>query len=126
MQRLRRFARFWDLLGNSGNFFETTPLLWADGASPFAEFLRLSDWLGARLGRRHSIALTTLAECLGAYLMTERGVERARLEAALLADWRRIGRREKPPFLMAAKDAKPRRESPKRPERQARHLAGNV
>jgi hypothetical protein len=51
MQRLRRFARFWDLLGNSGNFVETTPLLWADGASPFAEFLRLSDWLGARLGR---------------------------------------------------------------------------
>ena len=29
MQRLRRFAKFWDLVGNSGNFVETTPLLWA-------------------------------------------------------------------------------------------------
>jgi hypothetical protein len=28
MQRLRRFARYWDLLGNSGNFVETAPLFW--------------------------------------------------------------------------------------------------
>ena len=28
MQRLRRFARYWDLVGNSGNFRETTPLIW--------------------------------------------------------------------------------------------------
>ena len=29
MQKLRRFARFWDLVGNSGNFIETTPLIWS-------------------------------------------------------------------------------------------------
>ena len=29
MQRLRRFARYWDLVGNSGNFIETTPLIWS-------------------------------------------------------------------------------------------------
>jgi len=29
MQKLRRFARYWDLVGNSGNFVETTPLLWS-------------------------------------------------------------------------------------------------
>jgi radical SAM superfamily enzyme YgiQ (UPF0313 family) len=28
MQRLRRFARYWDLAGNSGNFVESTPLIW--------------------------------------------------------------------------------------------------
>ncbi|MEI9865571.1 MAG: DUF4080 domain-containing protein [Limisphaerales bacterium] len=28
MQRLRRFARYWDLTGNSGNFLEGTPLIW--------------------------------------------------------------------------------------------------
>ena len=32
MQRLRRFARYWDLVGNSGNFIETTPLIWSGGA----------------------------------------------------------------------------------------------
>jgi len=31
MQELRRFARFWDLVGNSGNFIETTPLIWSVG-----------------------------------------------------------------------------------------------
>jgi radical SAM superfamily enzyme YgiQ (UPF0313 family) len=35
MQRLRRFARYWDLVGNSGNFVETTPLIWSE-ASPAA------------------------------------------------------------------------------------------
>ena len=29
LARLRRFAKFWDLFGNSGNFVESLPLLWA-------------------------------------------------------------------------------------------------
>src|SRR5438105_1326020 len=29
LQQMRRFARYWDLVGNSGNFVETTPLLWS-------------------------------------------------------------------------------------------------
>ena len=33
MQRLRRFARYWDLVGNSGNFVETLPLLWSGAPS---------------------------------------------------------------------------------------------
>ncbi len=33
MQRLRRFARYWDLVGNSGNFIETTPLIWSANPS---------------------------------------------------------------------------------------------
>ena len=37
MQRLRRFSRYWDLAGNSGNFLESAPLIWKDG-SPFAHF----------------------------------------------------------------------------------------
>ena len=34
MQRLRRFARYWDLVGNSGNFVETTPLIWSTFGVP--------------------------------------------------------------------------------------------
>src|SRR5882724_474526 len=45
LQRLRRFARYWDLVGNSGNFISTTPLLWRGGESPFWEFMRWGDWL---------------------------------------------------------------------------------
>ena len=29
LARLRRFAKFWDLFGNSGNFVESLPMLWA-------------------------------------------------------------------------------------------------
>jgi len=29
MHTLRRFARYWDLIGNSGNFIESTPLIWS-------------------------------------------------------------------------------------------------
>ena len=120
MQRMRRFARFWDLVGNSGNFVESAPLLWADGASPFESFLAFSDWIGARIGRQHSIALATLSESLFTFLTIERGVERMAVEAALRADWHRAGRKEHPPFLEKARPPKAvRRIAPKR---QARHL----
>jgi len=68
MQRLRRFARYWDLVANSGNFRATTPLLWRAESragtldtqpstltSPFAAFLAFSDWLFARVGKRHGM-----------------------------------------------------------------------
>src|SRR5262249_6509435 len=56
MQKLRRFARYWDLLGNSGNFVDSTPLIWSNAASPFDAFMRWSLWLHARVGRTDSIA----------------------------------------------------------------------
>jgi len=34
MQRLRRFARYWDLIGNSGNFVETVLLVWSGRDDP--------------------------------------------------------------------------------------------
>lgn len=123
MQRMRRFARFWDLVGNSGNFVESTPLLWTEGASPFASFLEFSDWIAARIGRHHSIALATLSEQLFTYLVEMRGISREQVELAIRADWHRAGRNEHPPFLEKERaEKKARRISPKR---QSRHLAGN-
>ncbi len=74
MQRLQRFARYWDLVGNSGNFIETTPLLWSGGMSPFAAFMRWSDWLHARAGQKHGIALARLAEWLFEYLTKQQSL----------------------------------------------------
>jgi hypothetical protein len=75
MQRLRRFARYWDLSGNSGRFRHALPLLWqpdptgpAD-CSPFAAFMELSDWLFNCVGRTHAIALPRLAGLLETYLL---------------------------------------------------------
>ena len=35
MQKLRRFARYWDLVGNSGNFVDSTTLIWNFGGKRF-------------------------------------------------------------------------------------------
>jgi radical SAM superfamily enzyme YgiQ (UPF0313 family) len=129
MQRVRRFARFWDLVGNSGNFLETTPLLWSGGQSPFVAFMKWSDWVYARVGRRHAIALARLAEALFEYLTIELRLPPNAVAQTLWRDWRRSGRKEKPEFLAACvldEDKPAVSFSATSPKRQARHLAGRA
>lgn len=86
VQRVRRFARFWDLVANSGRFPRTAPLLWAGKPSPFAAFLEFSDWLYAEAGRQHAIALPRLARFLEAYLTGPGNYPREPVAAAVAAD----------------------------------------
>ena len=67
MQRLRRFARYWDLISNSGVFTETAKLICA-GSEPFNKFLSFSDWLYARTRQTHAISRSRLRELLRTYL----------------------------------------------------------
>lgn len=99
LQRVRRFARYWDLVANSGNFVETTPLLWEGGRSPFDSFLEWSEWLHAQLGRRHGIALPQLLELLFVFLTSVRGLPHRSVAACLWNDYRRAGRSDHPPCL---------------------------
>ena len=102
MQRLRRFARYWDLVGNSGNFIESAPRLWLEpAASPFASFLRFSDWLFVRVGRTDSIALARLSEMLLQFLMEELKQPARATAECLWRDYQRGGRHDKPGFLAA-------------------------
>jgi radical SAM superfamily enzyme YgiQ (UPF0313 family) len=122
MQRMRRFARFWDLTANSGNFVETVPLLWSDGDSPFSRFLAFSDWVYKRLHRTHQIALATLAESLFEFLI-QSGANHDVVVAALDRDWRRVGRKEELPFLRADDGAqRPTAKAGSVAKRQSRHL----
>ncbi|HTI51178.1 MAG TPA: DUF4080 domain-containing protein, partial [Planctomycetaceae bacterium] len=98
MQRLRRFARYWDLVANSGNFLETAPLLWDQGL-PFDRFLQFSDWLFAAGGKTNGIALKRLAELLFRYLITEARCDEVRAARAIWNDYRRGGRSDRPEFL---------------------------
>lgn len=106
MQRLRRFSRYWDLVANSGNFVEATPLLWRDG-SPFQGFMRFADWLYAQTTQTHRIALSRLRELVGQYLTEEAGLTGAEIRHALRGDAER------------ARGVS----APGAPPRQARHLA---
>lgn len=98
MQRLRRFARYWDLVANSGNFVETTPLISHDGL-PFEKFLRFSDWLFAASRRTNGIALKRLAELLFRYVVDETRCDELQAAGALWNDYRRGGRSDRPEFL---------------------------
>jgi radical SAM superfamily enzyme YgiQ (UPF0313 family) len=124
VQQLKRFARFWDLVGNSGNFIETAPLLWRDGKSPYKEFSKLAAWCHHRFRRTDSIALVRLMEALHEYLTAETGLNAQESAAALWRDYQRAGRREKPEFLRAFALAEPveARRMGSLPKRQARHL----
>jgi radical SAM superfamily enzyme YgiQ (UPF0313 family) len=127
MQRLRRFARYWDLVGNSGNFVETTPLIWSRTASPFDGFMRWSDWLFERVGRQHGIALTNLAELLFEFLTRALGLAPEPVAQALWRDYQNGGRNDVPGFLRdyvrPVEQVPPRRKIPPGVKRQARHLA---
>jgi radical SAM superfamily enzyme YgiQ (UPF0313 family) len=67
MQRMSRFARYWDLVANSGRFANTLPLLLKD--APFDNFMMFADWLYATTGKTHQFALDRLFEFVQKYLM---------------------------------------------------------
>jgi hypothetical protein len=69
MQRLVRFARYWDLVANSGRFSERLPDILGD--APFARFLALSDWLYENTDATHRISPERLARLLDEWLRTQ-------------------------------------------------------
>jgi radical SAM superfamily enzyme YgiQ (UPF0313 family) len=99
MQRLRRFARYWEMVSNSGNFVESSTLIWADG-SPFARFLHFSDWIFARSGKNHGIALTRLSELVFEFLTGELGQNVRSVAGMVWKDYQRGGRSDRPEFLL--------------------------
>ncbi len=62
MQRMKRFARYWEMIANSGRFRATLPLILDQ--QPFRRFLKLSDWLYETTGQTSRIALQRLFELL--------------------------------------------------------------
>ncbi len=122
MQRLKRMARYWDLVANSGNFRQTLSLLLAE--RPFHSFLAFSDWLFQTARRTHGIELNRLAEFLWQYLREAGGHDGTIVLAALEADYVRCGRTSRPPFLQkpGARTPPPSPPpGPPRPPRQRRH-----
>jgi len=139
MQRVRRFAKYWDLVGNSGNFVETTPLLWSldegiksravESVSPFAGFMAFSDWLFVRVGRTDSISLVRLMQMLFDFLSQERGLDPVALAETLWRDYQRGGRKDKPSFLVEFLHRKPVHmgsEPRIGPKRQFRHTSAGL
>jgi len=107
MQRLVRFARYWDLVANSGRFAHTLDMVL--GESPFERFMALSDWLYANTDATHRIALDRLAGLVTRWLVLQ-GWPEPDVRMAMARDYAGKVRHAEPEGRKAA------------PQRQARHL----
>ena len=89
MQRLKRFARYFEMFANRERFCDALDRLMAMQRSPFAAFLAFSDWLWATVAREHALALPRQYELLADYLMTIGGLPRSAVVALLSGDFLR-------------------------------------
>jgi radical SAM superfamily enzyme YgiQ (UPF0313 family) len=119
MQRLVRFARYWDLVANSGRFANTTPVLL--GEAPFDNFMAFSDWIYTRTDATHRIALDRLAKLVAEYLQV-RGMAAHEAASLLASDYAgKVDAPARTPQALAGTVTDAARAVA--PSRQARHLA---
>jgi radical SAM superfamily enzyme YgiQ (UPF0313 family) len=104
MLRLVRFARYWDLVANSGRFVNTIGVML--GEAPFENFTAFSDWIYSKTDATHRIALDRLAALVSQWLQS-RGMDKDAAQALVGSDY-------------AGEKARPAAAAP---ARQARHLA---
>jgi len=116
MQRMTRFARFWDLVANSGRFRETLPLLLGDDA--FARFLCFSDGLYELAGRSWKISLSRLFGLSYRVLTEQLGCAVDDARDCLGRDFEKAGLRGRPPFDGRGTDNGPRGHVANRRQRQ--------
>jgi hypothetical protein len=120
VQQLARFARYWDLVANSGRFTAALPLVLAN--APFSRFLDFAVWLHAACGQTHALAAERLYELVHRWLLTV-GVDAGVATEVLAADYRRSGARGRLALgagRVLTSDPRPRR---RLGTRQSRHLA---
>ncbi len=127
VQRVTRFARYWDLIANSGRFRETLPLLLnghipdgqdggaraeLDGTgSQFRAFLRFSDWLWQGTGKTSGLSPELLVDVLFEYLSSRCALPSRKITPALLNDYLGSGARGSP---LALSGLLPKRNPPLR------------
>ena len=131
MQRIQRFARYWEMVANSGRFSAALRLLLRDSpdvaGSAFHHFLAFSDWLWQTTGKTHEFALEKLVDLLFDHLHQARHLDLDHVRIALLADYRASGARGRPhclaDLLAAERSALPAGAAKPRSERQGRHVS---
>ncbi len=110
MQRIGRFARYWDLVGNSGRFGNSLPLML--GEAPFDRFLAFSDWVWANTDATHRLALDRQFALVQAWLAGPGEVGEAQAGDAVRSDRAASGTGTSPRTAGAT------------PPRQRRHISG--
>ena len=124
MQKLRRMARYWDLVANSGRFKNSLARILGD--SPFDRFMQLSEWLHRTTGQTHKISLKRLFDLLFDALTTEFGVGEAEAMTGLWADYERSGVKGLPQCLRTPEQRNLKGTVKRTPNKRQRVHIGNV
>ncbi len=122
MQRIKRAARLWDLVGNSGNFSHALAAF-GHGGDPFAALMSFADWLHGQIGPFVGIALPRLCRLFIAYFAGPGGMDEADVGAMVAQSFMAPGR-QLPRFLAQYQvDTPAANRASALPPRQSRHLA---
>ena len=117
MQRLVRFARYWDMVANSGRFAHTLPVIL--GEHPFERFMAFSDWIYVNTDATHRIALDRLANLVGKWLHAEQKMSAESVATLLASDYAGQAQHKQGGEKTVTQEKTPKT----LPQRQARHLA---
>jgi radical SAM superfamily enzyme YgiQ (UPF0313 family) len=137
IQRMTRFAHFWDLVANSGNFKNTMEIVGElssqrQAPSLFWEMDEMSAYLSKKHPQGHGVALLNLLESVWLYLRDEKKVDEERLKDSLIRDYSLDAegrtKRDVPAFLKGKAQFEALKQEQKSraqatPKRQLRHLA---
>ena len=140
LQKMNRFAKFWDLYGNSGNFVKTMALFKeiaeaSEKKSLFWTFIEFSDFLHTRHPESFGISLLNLLESAWIFLTQIQGISENRVRPILVSDYTSPKTRDIPGFLREgagsrlatlAKASSDVGTSSATPERQRKHLASRA
>ena len=100
IQIMKRFARFWDLTYNSGNFKNSVKLIWQN-ASVYKEFYNFSMWVYNQTDSTYKISLQRLGELLFNYLTSVKKLETKDVALDMLEDMMKLKGRAIPTYLKA-------------------------
>jgi radical SAM superfamily enzyme YgiQ (UPF0313 family) len=98
IQKMKRFARFWDLTYNSGNFKNSIVLLWKDD-TVYDSFFAFSEWIYSQTDSTWKISLERLSKLLFDYLCDELNIEKEKVAELLIKDLLKIKGRIVPAYL---------------------------
>ena len=98
IQIMKRFARFWDLTYNSGNFKRCVILLWQDG-SVYKNFYAFSIWMYEQTDSTWKISLQRLGELLFTYLTELQKLSPDVVATTMLEDMMKLKGRAIPSYL---------------------------
>jgi radical SAM superfamily enzyme YgiQ (UPF0313 family) len=96
MQVVNRFARFWDMIGNSGRFANTLPMILKD--QPFQRFLQLSEQLYQLAGSSWKITLKRQFELIFTILTEQMNEDVTAVKQGLAIDYERSKLKGRPAY----------------------------